>query len=307
MIKIKNAGMLVVGLIILPVVLEVAGNCAVTAKLYGVSVKLKNDREVSGFLAWNSGRVTFNEFLLRLNEFAVGGGNLPVDIVDQEPVALYRRFARIKYPIRARVVKKEDSFEIKFRDVAKIKERKELDLQIGGAGSEVPVIPEKDMPELNKEPIYIYSKGFYGHWREYFLAVSSSARVIDAVKYEAHYAKSIIFFGELIGNYDFSSVRVDCVGKSKAALGACNNAKKELEELKIGGQEVSQCKLKRENVRRLMQNTTAYPSVYSAPEYKEVEGECLELYSKYDKKYEPQLKYWGKAGFVHVRLPEIPR
>lgn len=291
-------------IILLFAVSEVVGNCAGVANLYGVSIKLKGGREVSGFLAWNSDRVTITELLSKLNEFASTGKELPIDISGQNPIVLYRGFKKIKYPFETKVVKKEDSLEIKFQDVAAIKEKIELNSEIGEAGTEVPVMPEKDIQELNKEPIYIYSKGFYGSWREYFVAVSSSARIVDALWYETRYAKSIVFFGEFIGVYDFSSARIECVKQSKSDLEICNAAKHELDQLKIDGQEVAKYRKERDRVERLMSGTTAYQSVFNTPEYKKAENECQSISSKYDEKYQSQLKQWKKAGFVHVRLRE---
>ncbi len=291
-------------IVLLFTVAEVVGNCAGVANLYGVSVKLKGGREVSGFLAWNSDRVTITELLSKLNEFASTGKELPIDISGQNPIVLYRGFKKIKYPFETKVVKKEDSLEIKLQEVSAIKEKKELNSEIGEAGTEVPVMPEKDIQELNREPIYVYSKGFYGSWREYFVAVSSSARIVDAVWYETRYAKSIVFFGEFIGMYDFSSARIECVKQSKSDLEICNAAKHELEQLKIDGQEISKYRTERDRVERLMSGTTAYPSVFKTPEYLKTENEWRSISSKYDEKYQSQLKQWENTGFVHVRLKE---
>lgn len=272
--------------------------CRMCSESYGVDIELKSGKKMSGYIAWYPEIAPLSFYIEKLNLLASTNTPLPYNVAIFKNLDFYKAFSKITYPAKMYVPTKEDTLEIPIQQVAQIKENTKFALKINTTHMK-PVLA-RYIPELNKTPIYIVSNDFYAAWRQYFIAVSSSARPSYVIDYASNYIKSLVYLGELLGMYHFETSRFDCISDKKEDIEVCNAAKLEWMQLETDSREVKECYKKQEGVLELIRKTTDYSSAMMSPEYRKAEMDCFQIEDKFTTKYEPQLG--NAAGFIEVVL-----
>lgn len=295
----KNAAIFWI-LFICPILIgaEAYAECRSCSESYGVDIRLKTGEKMSGYIAWYPDVAPISVLVGKLNLFAVNNVPLPYEIEIHKKLTFYKAFNKITFPVKTYLPTKEDTAEIPFTQLAQISSNPKLNLRIVTTGMR-PVL-FKDFASLNKTPIYIISMDFNGAWKEYSLAISSSARPIDVINQKGKYYKSIVFFGELLGSHDFKTSSLECVSRKPEDLKVCADAKREWAQLEVESREIKDICKKTHDVYAALSKTANPSVVENSAEYKKARKECSDIGLKYMNKYERQFKYGGNSGFVQL-------
>lgn len=274
--------------------------CRSCSESYGVDIRLKTGEKMSGYIAWYPEIAPISVLVEKLNLFANENRPLPSEIGIHKSLTFYTAFNRVAYPVKTYLPKKEDVLEIPFERVAQLKENPKYSLRINTTGMRP--VPSEDIVKLEITPIYVISTVLNGAWREYSLAISSSARPIDIINHEGKYIKSIVFFGELLGRHDFQTSTFDCVSSKPENLRVCADAKREWKQLELESGEIKNICGKKDEVYERFRKSADPSGVWKSDEYKKAEMDCFQVEEKFLKKYQSQFKYWGNAGFVQIAM-----
>ena len=265
---------------------------------YGVDITLKNQEKLCGYMDWYPEVAHVSVFLEKLNVLAKDGTPIPSNVYWWHSFVLHKKFEKILYPFNTYVATREDTREIELQDIAEINIDPKLDLKINT--TYMKPVPAKDIHALSRTPIYILSERTNKFWGDYYLVFSSDTIPEDLIDYRARFAKSIVFFGELIGMYKFENSRLECVSQKKDALAICNAAKQDWVRLEKESDVYKDCIKRREDAFDLVSKTTDYQSAFKADEYRKAEADCFSIEKKLTKEYYAKRRGTGDNGIVHI-------